>query len=326
VLAGPALRALRAAAPRARIELLASSAGAPAADLLPEVDSTVVAQVSWQQIDPNAGPPDDGLVRTLARRDYDAAIVLTSFSQSPWPAGYVCQRAGIPVRAGTSKEFGGTALTHWVPAPDDDLHQVDRALAVLDRLGVPPLGRALHAAVPAAGRAAARWALADAGADPDVAPVVLLPGASCPSRRYPPERFREVARTLTGLGQPVVVCGAPAERELVAAVVDGVPDAVPLAGVLDVQGLAGLLSGAAAAVVNNSGGMHLADAVGTPVVALFAGTELPEQYRPRSAPAVVLGVPTPCRPCRQFTCPFAGECLDVAPVEVADAVARLLRG
>jgi ADP-heptose:LPS heptosyltransferase len=325
LLAGPALRALRSAAPQAQIDLLASPAGAPAADLLPEVHSVVVAQVSWQQIDPHAGAPDEGLVRSLAERDYDAAIVLTSFSQSPWPAGYVCQQAGIPVRAGTSKEFGGTALTHWVPAPEDDLHQVDRSLAVLERLGVPGAGQALHATVPAAGRAAARWALANAGADPDLDPVVLLPGASCAARRYRPERFREVTRALTALGHQVAVCGAPAERELVAAVAEGVSGAVPLAGALDVQGLAGLLAGAAVAVVNNSGGMHLADAVGTPVVALFAGTELPQQYRPRSAPAVVLGVPTPCRPCRQFTCPFAGECLDVAPDEVTDAVARLLR-
>jgi ADP-heptose:LPS heptosyltransferase len=96
-----------------------------------------------------------------------------------------------------------------------------------------------------------------------------------------------------------------------------------LTGALDVPGLAGLLHGAAVAVTNNSGGMHLADAVGTPVVALFAGTEDEDQFRPRSVPAVVLRVPTWCSPCRQFRCPFALECLDVAPEDVADAALRL---
>ncbi len=136
LLAGPAIAALRAAAPRARLELLASPAGAPAAALLPEVDGVIVARVSWQQIETTAEPPDTDLVARLAERHYDAAVVLTSFSQSPWPAGYALQQAAVPVRAGTSKEFGGTALTHWVPAPDDGLHQVDRALHLLARLGV----------------------------------------------------------------------------------------------------------------------------------------------------------------------------------------------
>jgi ADP-heptose:LPS heptosyltransferase len=99
---------------------------------------------------------------------------------------------------------------------------------------------------------------------------------------------------------------------------------VALAGALDVPGLAGLLAGAAVVVANNSGGMHLADAVGTPTVALFAGTELVEQFRPRSVPAAVLGVPTTCSPCRQFTCPFQHECLDVPPDAVTSAVLELV--
>jgi ADP-heptose:LPS heptosyltransferase len=77
------------------------------------------------------------------------------------------------------------------------------------------------------------------------------------------------------------------------------------------------------AVTNNSGGMHLADAVGTPVVALFAGTEDEDQFRPRSVPAVVLRVPTWCSPCRQFRCPFGLECLDIAPGTVVAAAVDL---
>jgi ADP-heptose:LPS heptosyltransferase len=322
LLTGPALTSLRAAAPHARIDLLASPGGATAAALLPEIDGTVVAKVSWQQIDGPTGQdpdPDADLVAELAGRGYEAAVLLTSFSQSPWPAAEICRRAGIPVRAGMSKEFGGTALTHWVPAPDDALHQVDRALHLLERLAVPAAARTLHAAVPAAGRSHARATLADLGL-PTGPYAVLLPGASCPSRRYP--GFREVAAGLAAR-LPVIVSGPAAEEELVASVADGSAGVHPLPGALDVPGLAGLLASAAVAVTNNSGGMHLADAVGTPVTVLFAGTEEVGQYRPRSVPAAVLGRPVSCSPCRQFRCPFALECLDVPPAEVVAAALDL---
>jgi ADP-heptose:LPS heptosyltransferase len=326
LMCGPALAALRAAAPQARIDLLASPAGSAAADLLPELDGVLVARVSWQRIEPEPGAPDAELVTDLTARDYAAAIVLTSFSQSPWPAGYVCQLAGIPIRAGMSKEFGGAALTHWVPAPDDGLHQVDRAQYLLGRLGIAPAPATLHAEVPAPGQVAARAALAERGLAPDRRYAVLLPGASCPSRRYPADRFRAVAGELARAGLPVLVCGPPAEAELVRAVAGTEPGVHPLAGRLDVPGLAGLLAGAAVAVTNNSGGAHLADAVGTPVVVLFAGTELVEQFRPRSVPSTVLGVPTACTPCRQFRCPYQLECLDVPQSAVVAAALQPAAG
>ena len=327
LLTGPALAALRSAAPHAELDLLASPAGAAAAQLLPEVDETVVARVSWQQIAVTAEPPDTDLVFRIAARHYAAAVVLTSFSQSPWPAGYALQRAGVPLRAGMSKEFGGTALTHWVPAADDGLHQADRALRLLDGLGVPTahVPPTLHAAVPGASRERAAAAVQGAGLDAAAPYAVVLPGASCPSRRWPAERFRAAAALLAAEGLPVVVTGPAAERDLVADVAARTPGVVALAGAFDVPDLAALLAGAAVAVTNNSGGMHLADAVGTPVVVLFAGTEDEGQYRPRSVPSAVLRVPTACSPCRQFHCPFDLECLAIAPADAARAALRVAR-
>jgi ADP-heptose:LPS heptosyltransferase len=327
LLTGPALAALRSAAPHAELDLLASPAGASAAQLLPEVDETVVARVSWQQIAVTAEPPDTDLVFRIAARHYAAAVVLTSFSQSPWPAGYALQRAGVPLRAGMSKEFGGTALTHWVPAADDGLHQADRALRLLDGLGVPTahVPSTLHAAVPGASQERAAAAVQGAGLDAAAPYAVVLPGASCPSRRWPAGRFRATAALLAAEGLPVVVTGPAAERDLVAEVAARTPGVVALAGAFDVPDLAALLAGAAVAVTNNSGGMHLADAVGTPVVVLFAGTEDEGQYRPRSVPSAVLRVPTACSPCRQFHCPFDLECLAIAPEDAALAALRVAR-
>lgn len=324
LMTGPALSALRRAVPEARIELLASPAGAAAAPLLPWLDDVLVESVSWQRLgaDPAAGDrsADSELVRELAHRRYDVALVLTSFSQSPWPAGYVCQLAGVPVRAGMSKEFGGAALTHWVPSPPDELHQVDRALHLLARLGVAETGTALEVTVPPAAEAAARAALGPAARWPY---AVLLPGASCSARCYPVQRYHTVARLLADAGITVVAAGTAKEQALVERAVNGVPGGLALAGVLDVPALAALLAGARVVVTNNSGGAHLADAVRAPVVVLFAGTEQVEQYQPRSTTAEVLTVPVSCAPCRQLSCPFGLPCLDLPPETVAAVALRL---
>lgn len=301
VMAGPAVRALHHAAPHARLDLLAAPAGAAVAPLLPHVDAVLTASVSWQQLDAGTVPPDAdlGLVRRIAGGRYDAAVVLTSFSQSPWPAAYLCRLAGVPVRVGASKEFGGAGLTHWVPAPPDAIHQVDRMLYVLERVGVPPAGTDLRLDLPSG------------GAEPGPPYALLLPGASCASRRYPPERFARVAELLSAAGLRVVVAGSAREAALGVTVTP------------DVSGLAALVAGSAVVVCNNSGGAHLASALRRPVVVLFAGTEQPSQYAPRDTPAAVLTVPTECAPCRQLRCPYALECLAIPPDDVARAALRL---
>lgn len=324
VLCGPALRALRRAAPRARLDLLAAPAGAAAAPLLPEVDAVLLASVSWQQIDPAAIPADDdlALVRRIADGRYDAAIILTSASQSPWPAGYLCRLAGVPVRVGTSAEFGGAGLTHWVPAPPDGLHQADRALHVLRRVGVPPMETSLRLRIPPAARQVARRMLAAAGVAVGEPYVLLLPGASCPSRRYPADRFRTVVALLAQEGARVVVAGPAREAPLLDEVAAGSPDAVAAAG-FDVPALAAAVADADVVVCNNSGGTHLADALGRPVVVLFGGTERVPEYAPRFFRSAVLRIPTVCSPCRQLSCPYELECLDLPPEEVARHALRL---
>lgn len=318
VMVTPALRALRAAlGAGARLDLLASPAGAALAPLLADVDEVHAVSAVWQDADGRL-PLDPARELALVERlrGYDAVVVFTSFAQSPWPMAYAAYLAGVPVRVGTSKEFGGSLLTHWLPAPPDGQHQSDRALALLEHVGVPGRGRRLHLSVPREARERAAKVRAGAGLPDSYA--VLAPGASCPSRRYDPARFRAAAREI---GLPVAVVGTAKEAELVAGV-EG-PGVVGLAGLLDVPALAAMVQGARVALTNNSGGMHLADAVGTPVVALFAGTEDESQFAPRSVPARLLRVPTACAPCRALVCPYEHQCLDIAPARVAAAVSEL---
>ncbi|MFC4852026.1 glycosyltransferase family 9 protein [Actinophytocola glycyrrhizae] len=320
VMTTPALRALRRAAPHVRIDLLASPAGAQVAPLIPAVTDVLTVSPSWQQ----AGPPraaaelaadEVRLVERIRAGNYDAMVVFTSHSQSPWPVAHVGMLAGIGLRAVHSTEFGGAVATHWVTPPPEGTHQVDRCLHLLAALGVPPAGPELELAVPPTDRA------------PGGPFAVLAPGGSCPAKRYPPERFAVVARRLAEAGLAVLVTGAPKEAPLVDAVVAAAasPLVAPL-GEVTVPELAGVIGAADVVVCNNSGSLHLADAARVPLVVTYAGTEARTEMPPRTTPsAELLGRSVPCSPCRQFDCPYHQECLDLDPAQVASAALRVVR-
>ena len=316
LLAGPAVRAVAAAA--GRVTFLASRRGRAAAELLPGVDEVVVADVPW--IDPEPEPVDRAamleLVDRIAGRRVDQAVILTSFHQSALPTALLLRMAGVPVVAAVSEDYPGSLLDirHRVP---DDMHEVHRALSTVGTLGYElPAGDvgALAVKVPSPDALGA-------------APVVVHPGASVPARTWAPDRYAAVVAALVATGRRVVVTGAPDERELTAFVAgpdrSGVTD---LGGLVDFAGLARVLAGAAAVVVGNTGPAHLAAAVGTPVVSLFAPTVPAARWRPWGVPHVVLGdQDIPCAGCRARTCPIPGHpCLGRVPVEAVVAAVEQL--
>jgi ADP-heptose:LPS heptosyltransferase len=149
--------------------------------------------------------------------------------------------------------------------------------------------------------------------------VVLHPGTSVPARAWPEYRFAECCRELVARGWQVVVTGAPSEAGLTASVVAETP-ARDLGGRTSLAELAGVLAGAEAVVVGNTGPAHLAAAVGTPVVSLFAPTVSPIRWAPYKVPYVLLGdQQAACRDSRATRCPVPGHpCL--AGVTAADVV------
>jgi ADP-heptose:LPS heptosyltransferase len=99
---------------------------------------------------------------------------------------------------------------------------------------------------------------------------------------------------------------------------------VDLVGATVLSELAALVEGARLVLTNNTSTMHLLDALRTPGVVLFSGTELEEQWRPRDAPHRLLRRETWCSPCYAFACPYNLECLDIQPEDVAEAGLSLL--
>ena len=329
IMLGPALRALKETSPAARVTLLASRAGGDAATLLPWVDDVLVWRPIWQDVGNHL--PFDPLrelkqITELAARRFDAALIFTSFSQTPHVPGYVCYLAGIPLRAGESKEFGGGTLTNELRGAPDEMHQAERNLRLVEQLGFTAHDRHLAVAIPTEARVAAKALLASAGIHEGEPYILLHPGASAAARRYPAERYAVVARELAAHGWRVVVTGTDRERLLVERVACEADGVAALVGDTTLPEYAALVERAALVICNDTLPMHLADATRTPEVVLFSGTEYEEQWRPRASRAQLLRRPTPCQPCYLFDCPIGLRCLDIAPGEVVEAAEAMLAG
>jgi ADP-heptose:LPS heptosyltransferase len=322
LLAGPAVRAVAAGA--GRVTLLCGPRGRAAAELLPGVDEVVAAHAAWIDAQPRpvtrAGVLE--LVDRLTDLEVDQALILTSFHQSPLPLALLLRMAGVATIAAVSVDYPGSLLDvrHRV---DEDLHEVERGLSLAASLGYRlPDGDDGRLRV-----------LRDAAADvpPLERPyVVVHPGASAPARAWSPERHLTLVDALAASGRRVVVTGGPGERALTAMVAGGrrPPEGrvVDLGGRVDLKGLTEVLAGAEAVVVGNTGPAHLAAAVGTPVVSLFAPVVPAGRWRPWGVPQVLLGDQrAACAGSRARVCPVPGHpCLDGVPVtEVVAAVERL---
>lgn len=324
---GPALRAVKETSPGARLTLLASPGGAQVAPLLPWVDEVIIWHPIWQDVG-NRLPFDPEreleFIHGLAARRFDAALIFSSFSQTPHTPAYACYLAGIPLRAGESKEFGGSTLTTELRGAPEDMHQTERNLRLVEQLGFHADDRRLCARITADAQSSALAKLAARGIDDSAPYIVISPGASAQARRYPAERFGSVTQELTHDGWQVVAPGVSRERGLIDAMTQAAPNAVPLVGALSVAEYAALIARAALVVCNDTLAMHLADAAMTPAVVLYSGTEYEEQWRPRFTEHMLLRVPTLCSPCYRFDCPIGLPCLDIDPREVARVAKDLL--
>jgi ADP-heptose:LPS heptosyltransferase len=323
LMTGPAMRALREAAPGRSIALLTSPAGAATAELMPEVDEAIAYEAPWMKPAESRTPDPDAdlaLIDDLRARRFDAAAIFTVYSQSPLPAALACHLAGVPLALAHCRERAYGLLTHQVPETEPHehtRHEVRRQLDLVATVGARTDDERLRIEVPEAARRKARALLADAGIDPASPWVALHPGSTAPSRRYPVERWAAAAGALTREhGIQVVTTGDASEAELAAEV--GAPT---LAGRLDLPTLAALLEAAPLLLAGNTGPVHLAAAAGTPVVDVYALTN--PQHTPWGVPNRVLSHDVPCRWCYGSVC-REGHHLCLRGVEAQAVVAAAL--
>lgn len=323
LMTGPAISALKAAVPGRRITALVSPAGAACAQLMPDIDDVIVYEAPWMKGMPCQPQSDMAFIAQLRSISFEGAVIFTVFSQSPLPAALMCYLAGIPQRAAYCRESPYHLITTWLleKEPQEGIrHEVIRQCDLASALGAPPRDDRMTLMLqPVATQWAAGWRR------PGRPLVVLHPGASAPSRRYPESSYAQVIQLLEQeLDAHCILTGSCTERDLLWRVkAEAHSDCVILSNV-SLERLAALLKSADMVVTNNTGPAHIATAVGTPLVVLYALTN--PQHTPWQARSRVLSADVPCRHCFKSLCPAGHHrCLrDISPRQVVDAVTELL--
>jgi histidinol-phosphate phosphatase family protein len=299
LLTGPAIRAV---ADRAgKVTVWCGARGVAAASLLPGIDAVIEWTAPWIAADP--APVDlaetDDLVARLRAAEIDEAIVFTSYHQSPLPAALLLRLAGVRRVSAISEDYPGSLL--------DVRHRVAGDLGLAEPLRALSLAAAAGYPLPAHDNGRLRVTVPEEIREPDL--VVLHPGSHAQARAVPDDVATAVHDALDAGGWKVVVTAGPDE-----------------ATTSDLADLAGLLSRASCLVTGNTGPAHLAAAVGTPVVSLFAPTVPFGQWAPYRTAVARLGDPmAPCSGTRTVSCRLVDHpCLSgVDPQDVVAAVRRL---
>ena len=322
VLSTPAIRAARAAFPQGYVALMVQPATRPLVEGHPALDEVITfdkvgAHHGWSGM--------RRLASDLRAKRFDLALILHSTNR----VILLTWLAGIPRRIGYARRLGWL-LTQRLPYLKrlGERHELDYTLDLVRLAGIPAEDRTLEIAWQPDGEGAVATWLARAGVTPNDRLIVLHPGASCPSKRWPAERFAEVADHVATDGTRVAVIVGPGDEPLAEAVRQqaSTPVLVPPSP-LSLAELPWLLKRAHCLVSNDSGPVHVACAVGTPVVAIFGrwgGGLSPTRWGPAGPRSAVVHHDVGCRPCLAHRCQIGFLCLQVVTVdEVVEAVKQV---
>jgi lipopolysaccharide heptosyltransferase II len=319
ILTTPLFRAIRQSHPRARITLVTKREFVPLFSHNPRVTEVIGLA---------PGAPLQPLARELRRRGFTHRLDLHGSLRSRalrWLVGG--QWAGYP-----KHRVAREALIRWKrDVYRDRRHVAERYFDAARRLGVQPDGGPAEVFLHQDAVRAADAFLRQHAMGQDRTLVAFVPGAAHATKEWAERHWHDLIGLATGTGMDVVVLGGRKEAELgarlAAAGGDGV---VSAAGEFDIQGTGAILKRARAAVAGDTGVMHLATAVGTPVVTLLGPTVGAFGFLPYQARATVLERSLPCRPCSKMggpACPLGHHrCLEeIAPAEVLEAIRKLPR-
>jgi lipopolysaccharide heptosyltransferase I len=347
----PVLNKLRRRYPAAQIDWLVSS---PIAEFLkphPAINNILeFAREEWTR--PWRLTPLANSARLAARlraAGYDLVLDL----QGQLRSGLCARATGAPVRIGFGKpvarrweemsrklpdearkhawqgarEGSWLAYTHYIPLPSLEVHAVDRYLAVGPMLGLDDGAADFSFPIPRAAADRIDALLHDHGIA-NAKLVALAPGTVWETKQWRREGFAAVARHFLQKDLAVTLIGSARERALCDEVAALAPGAINLAGETTLPELAALIRRSAIAVTNDSGPMHLAVALGRPVVSIF-GPTYPVWAGPYRRADVALRADIPCSPCylRQLSrCMYGHDCMREvtaeAVIERAEGVLR----
>ena len=298
VLAQPLLALLHQRHPGLELDMLAPQWTLPLVTRMPEVRRAMSSPFSHGELNLAARRAAG---HELRNERYDQAIVLPNTLKS----ALVPLHARIPRRTGFRGEMRWGVLNDVRTLDEKRLPQMAQRYAALSLErgeALPDTLPPAHLGVDEAKRSATLSAL---GVDYAVRAVALCPGAEYgPAKRWPPSYFAEVARTLTSQGDAVWLIGSEKDREIgddIVRLSDGA--CINFCGRTTLDQAIDLLASARLVISNDSGLMHVAAALGRPLIAIY-GSSTPEFTPPLSTGAQILKLPIECSPCFERTCPL----------------------
>jgi len=316
VMTTPAMGAIRAAFPDAFITLAAPPSVAELFSPHPYCDRVLVFEKK------RLHRGIQGL-RRFARQLHDERFDLAVLFQNAFEAAVLAFLAGIPLRVGYRTDGRGFLLTRGVKAGGREklLHHTDYYLSLMERAGIRGGSGRLRLECTEAEKACARRLLADSRLW-----IGINPGAAYGSaKRWLPERFAEVASALAWRFEAgIVITGGPGEEDIAREIESALGSrCLNLAGRTTVRQLMAVIEQCRLFVTNDSGPMHIAAALGVPIVALFGSTD-PTTTSPRGENIRIVRKPVPCAPCLKRVCPTDHACMEsITAYDVLDAVESL---
>ena len=322
-----AIASARSAWPGATIDLVVGSWNKDLARLIPGINTVHTIDVPWLAREGSGESWSTMIARARGWRGYDVVVNFEPDIRS----NFLAWLTGARRRAGYWTGGGGSFLTHaleFQPAAHVSDNSMRLIRAASGREGFAAAQAPLTLDVPADAKARAKSLLG--GAQRPIVGVHVSGGRE--SKQWHLDRFAAVARRLaTDHAATIVLTGAAGDRQMVDTVRGQLKDVpvIDVAGALDLVTLAGLLTQLDLLVTGDTGPMHLASAVGAPIVALFGPAD-PRRYGPRSPSQRILRVDLPCSPCGQVRLPpercrgHVPDCMDGIQVDVVVAAAREL--
>lgn len=289
IMTSPAMRALKETL-HCRITVLTSSAGKIIAPFISEIDEVITADLPWIKTDaPVSITAFEALVKTLRQKQFDLAVIFTVYSQNPLPAAMLAFQCGIAETLSYCRENPYHLISLWQKEEEPYKfirHQVRRDLDLVASIGAHTTRENLELVTRPEDQENYQNKLCHKGVDVSEPYIILHPGVSEEKRRYSFALWVEAGRTISKkTGQQILITGSKGERVL-AENLARETGAVSMAGELDIGEMISLIKDARALVSVNSGPVHMAAAVQTPVVVLYALTN--PQHTPWQVPSVVL--------------------------------------
>jgi len=319
LLATPAVRAIKAGRPGVRVTMMVNRGTEDVLSANPDLDELIV-------LDKGSLAAQWGLIAGLRRRRFDTVVDLTDGDRS----AFLSWISGASVRIGFNDEhrWRGRCYTDVVQPVPEVRHRIDRDLEALKPLNIQAVAKEPQLRLTAQEENSADTLLDQLGVQRTRSCVILQPGARYWFKAWPPERFAELADQLTSQYDCQVLIGGSQQDIDLAQQIQQMAKSRPhiMAGRTTIKQFAAIAKQSALFVGSDSGAMHIASAVGTPVLALF-GPSNPLEWGPRGGPVEVIYKGLDCRTCFHPTCTRGEEnCMRLITVDEVLAAARRLLG